>query len=65
MERYRSGLVWEPQDPTGESHDGAYGNDDVYYTAEQWDHFEEPFGQDDDDVFDDDDEEVNALNVSQ
>ena len=33
----------KPQDQPGESHDGAYGDNDVYNTAEQWDQFEDTF----------------------
>ena len=51
----------KPQGQLGESHDGACCSGEVYYTAEQWDPFEEYFGQNDGAVFHDDDEELSAL----
>ena len=51
----------QPQDHPGESHDGACANNDVHFTAEQSDQFEERCGQIQDNVFGDGDEDVNAL----
>ena len=53
--------IKKPRDQLGESHDDASRSDDVHYTAEQEDQFEELFGEADDDAFDNDDEEINAL----